>query len=323
MRCWERNGCAVHTELPFRFSVIYRGYRSNIKFAVQHIKKLYPLHITTMIIALVLNILVIAGDASVFDGLKLGFKVILNILLLQSWIPNVSINVSLNGVAWFLSSLFFCYYCFPILIKIFRRKKARFLVVMAIGILLSQLLITFVLVYLNLPDSIYRYAVYDAPFFRLGDFAIGVISGIISKTVFEKSFIKRHSRLFVIVTTVIGIAVNYWDYNLEHTSIVARILANWTTMYIPIAAILVLCLSYNRDMISNNQFIIYIGENSNYYFLIHYVVIMYVKRILKIFAITGSQVIIIKVISAGILTVILTEIYKIAEGKIVGVVNMK
>lgn len=24
MRCWERNGCAVHTELPFRFSVIYR-----------------------------------------------------------------------------------------------------------------------------------------------------------------------------------------------------------------------------------------------------------------------------------------------------------
>lgn len=28
MRCWERNGCAVHTELPFRFSVIYtsKGY---------------------------------------------------------------------------------------------------------------------------------------------------------------------------------------------------------------------------------------------------------------------------------------------------------
>lgn len=23
MRRWERNGCAVHTELPFRFSVIY------------------------------------------------------------------------------------------------------------------------------------------------------------------------------------------------------------------------------------------------------------------------------------------------------------
>jgi len=23
MRRWERNGCAVHMELPFRFSVIY------------------------------------------------------------------------------------------------------------------------------------------------------------------------------------------------------------------------------------------------------------------------------------------------------------
>lgn len=26
MRRWERNGCAVHTELPFRFSVIYTLY---------------------------------------------------------------------------------------------------------------------------------------------------------------------------------------------------------------------------------------------------------------------------------------------------------
>ena len=25
MRRWERNGCAVHTELPFRFSVIYNS----------------------------------------------------------------------------------------------------------------------------------------------------------------------------------------------------------------------------------------------------------------------------------------------------------
>lgn len=29
MRRWERNGCAVHTELPFRFSVIYNHHFKN------------------------------------------------------------------------------------------------------------------------------------------------------------------------------------------------------------------------------------------------------------------------------------------------------
>lgn len=31
MRRWERNGCAVHTELPFRFSVIYNLNEKTMK----------------------------------------------------------------------------------------------------------------------------------------------------------------------------------------------------------------------------------------------------------------------------------------------------
>lgn len=33
-RRWERNGCAVHTELPFRFSVIYRQRNNRFLLSV-------------------------------------------------------------------------------------------------------------------------------------------------------------------------------------------------------------------------------------------------------------------------------------------------
>lgn len=41
MRRWERNGCAVHAELPFRFSVICKGTYNDKENIINFVKN-YP-----------------------------------------------------------------------------------------------------------------------------------------------------------------------------------------------------------------------------------------------------------------------------------------
>lgn len=47
----------------------------------------------------------------------------LHILLLQSYVPNLYIAYSYNGVAWFLSSLVFCYALFPFIERWYQRHS--------------------------------------------------------------------------------------------------------------------------------------------------------------------------------------------------------
>lgn len=80
---------------------------NNIIFSIKKIKKLYKLHIITMILVIPLCTLSIGTVATIF----------LNIVLLQCWGPLSSINVSLNGVAWYLSTIMFLYFMFPYIKK--------------------------------------------------------------------------------------------------------------------------------------------------------------------------------------------------------------
>ena len=40
-------------------------------------------------------------------------KLLLNVLLLQAWIPDPAWSISLNGASWYLSAALFLYFCFP------------------------------------------------------------------------------------------------------------------------------------------------------------------------------------------------------------------
>lgn len=71
-------------------------------FIWSRLKKLYPLHLLCLLFFLVVS------HASL-DG-----KVLLNVLLLQSWVPDIDYYFACNSVSWFLSSLLFCYVMFPL-----------------------------------------------------------------------------------------------------------------------------------------------------------------------------------------------------------------
>lgn len=151
-------------------------------FCFNRIKKLYPLHMLTMLLVVIREfaiILYLHEDSSLFT--KLLGDVLVNSLLIQSWFPPTSINCSLNGVAWYLSAMVFIYFIFPFIlqfIKIINDRKRLLLVGLFIWV--TQYLVSVFALYLEGSDGvIFLWLTYICPIYRLGDFIIGCIVGYV------------------------------------------------------------------------------------------------------------------------------------------------
>ncbi len=105
-----------------------------IQFSINKIKKLYPLHILMMLSALVFVVKELLTNFSIKSFVFVCGKVLLNVTLLQTWIPSSSVYFSLNGVAWYLSVCLFIYAVFPIIIRYVRKMDIK------TSIILSSLL---------------------------------------------------------------------------------------------------------------------------------------------------------------------------------------
>lgn len=131
------------------------------RFAWNHAAKLFPLHWLTLVLWIVaiavLGLLVIKPVA-----------LALNTTLLHSWSLCHSIYFSYNKFSWFLSTLLFCYLCYPLLARWFMPLKLRHK-----GIILAVLAVIDIAV-LAFTDDYSRTALYVFPPVRLIDFIIGM-----------------------------------------------------------------------------------------------------------------------------------------------------
>jgi cation transport ATPase len=99
--------------------------------------------------------------------LKYAIMVLMNVLYVQDWIPGK--HYSLNGVAWFLSSLMFIYLVTPLLFKAYRGLRNNLgakSVIPAIGIFAVALLGA---------ESFFRFDFYRNPLYSLVMFALGMV----------------------------------------------------------------------------------------------------------------------------------------------------
>ena len=86
------------------------------KFWRRRFFKIYPNHLITFLAAAVLFGWVIGTGVDGSDG-------VLQLLLLQSWHPDLNVRISYNPVAWSLSCEAFFYFAFPFLIKLIDRIR--------------------------------------------------------------------------------------------------------------------------------------------------------------------------------------------------------
>ena len=270
----------------------------NAKMAVSRIRSLYPLHIITMILAAVLAFIVIlrAQNPGKEIPALLG-EILLNVFLLQSWFPDSRVNVSLNGVAWYLSVSVFLYFIFPWILLFIRKCSKRALVILCVLILAVQLAgcIPFIH-FLGNENPVYIWYMYCFPVFRAGDFFIGCCLGIIYKrrpfanargaAAVNTPVLIRYTA-FEAAATILTTITYLW-LSINHTNLFQLAFHNQTTVFIPLAVLWIYLFAEKKGLITavlSNRLLYRLGNISSYLFLIHFVVIRYFIKIVNHFGI--------------------------------------
>lgn len=266
--------------------------KMNIQFSLNKIKKIYPLYVITTI-----AMIPFCFTGRYFDSIEqLCIKFILNLLLIQDWIPMD--QSSINGVAWYLCVMCFLYFIFPWVLQFIEKKSKRQAKVSIIIFFLIQLLVGFLGAKIPSPtyieggwwtENFSNWFIYKFPLVRALDFLIGCNLGVLFVKRDEKKEVSCTAFTLVELTGVVfAILGNVFSVMLKPISIIQEnILAamryRWWTFsaaYIFSSCILIYAFAVNKGIISKrltNRVTIYLGNISQYTFLIHDVVLHYVN----------------------------------------------
>ncbi len=233
------------------------------EFILKRIKKIYPLHIFTLILFFPMIFL--------YPNISNFIKLLFNITLTQSWVPDLSIAQSFNAVSWTLSTLMFFYIFTPILLivanKINKFKYGHFIIIIILFIL--EFLIT-KLGY-NESDKMIWF-IYESPYVRILDYCIGISLGGIFLS--KKNDINNSNKYVFTFVEVISIIILVILFIYKKTPILYRYTMYWTL----INCVLIYVFSSSKGFISKlliNKRLLYLGNISFSFYLMHYTVITY------------------------------------------------
>jgi len=157
----------------------------------RRIAKIYPNHIASFIVALLLILRV----GPLLPGGRVWSGAAANLFLVQAWIPNPYVFISVNGVSWSLSCEIFFYLTFPFWLGVVRRIPAQHLVwgfallvvlILGVPLVAAELPREPELPWKAAPTYAYWF-VYIFPPIRMLEFVIGII---LARMVREGRFIR-------------------------------------------------------------------------------------------------------------------------------------
>ncbi len=188
--------CGVAFFFQLSGFVLSMGYGQSISdrtfrfssFMNRRLLKVFPLHLLSLLIFLV-----------IFQP-DINHRLFLNILLLQSWIPNDSYYFSYNGVSWFLSCILFCYLIFPFS---YRHANKRSLIVVTIFYLVA---------YAVIPYNMINELLYVSPLLRFVDFFLGIM---LYKSYCDKARLSHATITEVLLVMLLIIALTVYPYTDE------------------------------------------------------------------------------------------------------------
>lgn len=300
--------CMIYTYIDKPQKIPEKGVMECICFSFNKIRKLYPLHLCTLLfVASIETIqLVLHYGFAVKEMAKQGFYFAANFFLVQSWIPCEDGYFSFNAVSWYLSTAAFTYFMFPLLYKNIIRKKSKKEIVLTAVIILSLMVVISALLGIgqrifDWNDDFLKWAAYISPAYRLGDFAMGAVSACFF--LLNNDFKKRYIYTIIETGVLLLLFIQIMIYNNGlHT-------LNWmlSLFWLPSSLILIYVFARNRGyisrLLSKCRFFVWIGNLSGEAFLIHQIVIKAGETII-------DNKIILTVITLG-LTILGVYIWKI------------
>lgn len=263
------------------------------QFFVARFARIYPVHIVTMLIAVPLHWAIL--------------KEVLpyHLLLIQSFVPSQNIYFSLNAPSWSISNEMFFYALFPFLIFFFFKLPSYTKIIMSILMTLTVIIINIVL-----DDSLQHYWLYISPLTRIFDFIVGILLfDLCFYLKMRSNSIKINFPFLEVVS--IGIFLVFFFLH-EYVPISYRYsVYYWIPMVLIILAASQEYITRETKGIFNyilsSRILVYLGEISFCFYMLHKLVISYVRGLFKYFNFEISPIIIaticfILTIMASILT---------------------
>lgn len=140
-----------------------------------------------------------------------------NLLVIQTWSPDIARAYSFDAPSWSVSVEFFLYACFPLLIPLFARLRSVRSILTAAGVVTAAMFALtawFALSgkgHLSMldPASAHRW-LYRTPLTRLGDFALGILAAQLFTLTRSDPRVERWSRRLAPACAVLIVALMCW-----------------------------------------------------------------------------------------------------------------
>lgn len=259
----------------------HTGLKENISSAWNRIRKLYPLHLVLMVICIPLTIY----RAGYFDPMDILIKVVCNVFLIQSLVPNADIAASLNGVSWYLSTILILYIIFPYLYRAFKKigSNAVYACLLVLCVVLQTAVLFVTYRYCRI-DSMIVYLTHCCPLYRIFDLLSGMMLGFMvgengRNTVGHDYFrLSAGSVVKSILEIAVIVAVGWLVYLWQNDN--TNIFLSHAPV-IPVISTLLVWLFYRKSGfltgLLTNKVTVFVGNLSGYAFLIHFPIVVYIN----------------------------------------------
>lgn len=250
--------------------------KNNFRYAISKIKGLYGLHLLMLFFAFLLAKM--PGSVNAFK------RLVLDVLLLQSWSPYGADYFSYNGVAWYLSVYLFLLFVSPWMMGFLSRLKGRqeVLFLMAVvfgGMVIIGMFVNFLKILIG--DNFAFWLTYICPVYRLAEFFLGASLGWLYLRLDGPALKKEAAWAAVEVfaaAAFVGIICVFHKIESLYPGLC------YTALFTPVSLLLVFVFACSKGFlikILNHKILRWLGNLSSYAFLIHQVVIRWLGTILN------------------------------------------